>query len=98
MTVETKQILGKGELIDLIAEKTKFSKKDSGLALNAMLSAIEEQLSKGNSIRLIPFGAFEVRQRGARTGRNPRSGEKIEISERKVPAFKPGKALKDAVK
>ena len=93
-----KKILGKGDLVDLISEKTKFSKKDSSLALNAILSAIEDQLAKGNNVRLIPFGAFEVRHRNSRAGRNPRTGKKIKISERNVPAFKPGKGLKDAVK
>lgn len=97
--VEVKhKIIGKGELVDMIAKKSELSKKDATSALNAILSAIEEALKNGDSVRLIPFGSFEVRLRKGRTGRNPRTNQEIQIPERKVPAFKPGKALKDAVK
>lgn len=97
-TKTKKRIMGKGDMIEQIAKKTEMSKKDSQKALNAMLETIQEQLSKGHAVRLIPFGSFEIRSRKGRTGRNPRTGDKIYIKARKVPAFKPGKALKDAVK
>ncbi|MFP4497013.1 MAG: HU family DNA-binding protein [Vulcanimicrobiota bacterium] len=90
--------MGKGELIEAVAKKAEMSKKDTTTVLNSILDVIQEQLKKGHSVRLIPFGSFEVRSRKGRTGRNPRTGEKIHIKARKVPAFKPGKALKDAVK
>jgi len=93
-----KKILGKGDMVDLIAKKAEMSKKDAMVALNAVLKSIEEKLSEGHTVRLIPFGSFEVRERKGRVGRNPRTGKKIHISARRVPAFKPGKALKDAVK
>ena len=68
------------------------------MAINALLEIITGNLKKKKSVRLIPFGTFEVRRRAGRTGRNPRTGEKIKIRARKVPAFRPGKALRDAVK
>ncbi len=97
-TKTKKKIMGKGELIEAVAKKAEMSKKDTTTVLNSILDVIQEQLKKGHSVRLIPFGSFEVRSRKGRTGRNPRTGEKIHIKARKVPAFKPGKALKDAVK
>lgn len=90
-------IVGKAELIADIAEKTKSSKKEATEALNVVLETIQEHLAKGNGVRLIPFGSFEVRERKGRTGRNPRTGIEITIEPRKVPAFKPGKALRDSV-
>lgn len=96
-TKTKKKIMGKGDLIEAIAKKAEMSKKDAALALNTILETIQEQLKKGNTVRLIPFGSFEVRSRKGRTGRNPRTGDKIQIKARKVPAFKPGKALKDSV-
>jgi DNA-binding protein HU-beta len=99
MAVKAQQkIVGKGDLVDLIAKKSEFSKKDATNALNTILKVIEDELKNGNAVRLIPFGSFEVRDRKGRTGRNPRTGDEIEIEARKVPAFKPGKSLKDAVK
>jgi DNA-binding protein HU-beta len=92
------KVMGKTELIAAIADKTKGSKKDAAETLKVVLDTIQEHLKKGRGIRLIPFGSFEIRERKGRTGRNPRSGEKITIKARKVPAFKPGKALRDAVK
>ena len=90
--------MNKAELIALVAEKTGFTKKDAEKAVNATMSSIEETLVKGERVQLIGFGTFEVRQRKARTGRNPRKpGETIQIAASKAPAFKAGKALKDAV-
>lgn len=94
---KTPTIVGKAELISDIAEKTKSSKKEATDMLNVVLETIQEHLTQGNGVRLIPFGSFEVRERKGRTGRNPRTGQEIKIDARKVPAFKPGKALRDAV-
>lgn len=90
-------VIGKKELVAAIAEKGGFTKKKAEVALNAFLDAITENLAKGNVIRIIPFGSFEVKDREKRKGRNPRTGEVIEIDARKVPTFKAGKGLKDAV-
>jgi DNA-binding protein HU-beta len=99
MAMKTKKrIMGKGDLIEEIAKKAEMSKKDATSALNTVLDVVQDQLRRGNTVRLIPFGSFEVRSRKGRTGRNPRTGDKIFIKARKVPAFKPGKSLKDAVK
>ncbi|NLZ43644.1 MAG: HU family DNA-binding protein [Clostridia bacterium] len=87
----------KAELIEKVAEKSNLTKKDSGKAVDAVLAAMTEALAKGDKIQLVGFGSFEVRTRGARTGRNPQTGAAIKIAARKVPVFKPGKALKDAV-
>ena len=90
--------MNKAELIALVAEKTGFTQEDAEKAVNATMSSIEETLVKGERVQLIGFGTFEVRQRKARTGRNPRKpGETIQIAASKAPAFKAGKALKDAV-
>lgn len=89
--------MNKTDLVSNIAEKTEFTKKDAEKALNAVLATIEEALAKGDKVQLVGFGTFEVRERAARTGRNPQTGEDIQIAAAKVPAFKPGKALKDAV-
>lgn len=90
--------MNKTELVDVIAEKTKLSKKDSKAALEAALEAITESLKAGDSVQLIGFGTFKVNQRQERTGRNPQTGKEIKIPATKVPAFVSGKALKDAVK
>ena len=87
----------KAELVTSIAEKTGLTKKDSEKALAAFVDTVTETLAKGDSIQLVGFGTFEVRERAAREGINPRTKEKIEIPESKVPAFKAGRALKDAV-
>lgn len=91
------KVMGKKEVIEAITKKSKVSKKDTETTLNAFIDVVKETLKKEMVIRLIPFGSFEVRHRAARTGRNPRTGSKIKIKARKVPAFRPGKALKDAV-
>lgn len=87
----------KAELIDKVAGTTKMTKKDSDKALTAMIAAISGSLAKGDKVQLVGFGSFEVRKRAARKGRNPQTGKEINIAARKVPVFKPGKALKDAV-
>ena len=90
-------IVNKSELISAIAEKSSLTKADSGRALDATIEAITESLTNGEPVTLIGFGTFEVRDRAARSGRNPRTGETIQIKASKNPAFKAGKALKDAV-
>jgi DNA-binding protein HU-beta len=85
------------DLIDQMAEAANISKKAAELALKGFRSAITGALKKGNSVSLIGFGTFEVRQRAARDGRNPQTGKAIKIPASKVPAFKAGKGLKDAV-
>ena len=89
--------MNKTELIAAIAEKAELSKKDAEAALNAMVDAVTEALVQGDKIQLIGFGSFEVKERAARVGRNPKTGKEIEIPQAKVPVFKAGKALKDAV-
>ncbi|APT14885.1 HU family DNA-binding protein [Lactobacillus jensenii] len=88
----------KAELVAEVAAKTKLTKKDVAAAVDAIFASIQEDLAKGEKVQLIGFGTFEVRNRAARKGRNPQTGVEIEIPASKVPAFKPGKALKDAVK
>lgn len=88
----------KAELIEKVAAATDLTKKDASKAVDAVLASIEESLANGEKVQLIGFGTFEVRERAARKGRNPQTNEEIEIPASKVPAFKPGKALKDAVK
>ena len=88
----------KTELVSVVSAKTEFSKKESAQIVDALFASIEEALAKGEKVQLIGFGTFEVRERAARKGRNPQTGAEIEIPASKVPAFKPGKALKDAVK
>ena len=87
----------KAELISAIAEKTELSKKDSEKALNALTAVITDTLEKGDKIQLVGFGTFETRDRKAREGINPQTKKKIKIPATKVPAFKAGRALKDAV-
>ena len=87
----------KAELVTSLAEKSGLTKKDSEKALAAFIETVTDTLAKGESIQLVGFGTFEVRERAAREGINPRTKEKIEISATKVPAFKAGRALKDAV-
>jgi len=89
--------MNKAELIAAVAEKTALSKKDSEKAVNAALDAITEALVGGDKVQLVGFGGFEVKERGARVGRNPMTREEIQIPASRVPAFKAGKALKDAV-
>lgn len=89
--------MNKAELIDSVAEKTGLTKKDSERAINAVFESIEDALSTGDKVSLVGFGTFEVRERGQREGRNPRTGDPITIPARAVPTFKPGKTLRDSV-
>ena len=89
--------MNKAELISAVAEKAGMSKKDSEKAINAAFESITEALVAGDKVQLVGFGAFEVKARAERIGRNPRTKEEIKIPASKVPVFKPGKALKDAV-
>ncbi|EUJ41614.1 HU family DNA-binding protein [Brochothrix campestris] len=88
----------KTDLVNSVAEATELSKKDATKAVEAVFASIQDTLAKGEKVQLIGFGNFEVRDRAARKGRNPQTGKEIQIPASKVPAFKPGKALKDAVK
>ena len=90
--------MNKTDLVNAVAEASELSKKDATKAVDAVFDAILDALKNGDKVQLIGFGNFEVRERAARKGRNPQTGEEIDISASKVPAFKPGKALKDAVK
>ncbi len=85
------------ELIDAIVKETKLSKKDTENTLKAFIDVTGKELKKGGKIQLIGFGTFEVSKRAARKGRNPQTGAEIKIAAAKMPKFKPGKALKDAV-
>lgn len=89
--------MNKSELINAVAEKAALSKKDSEAAVSAVLDVISAALAEGDEVRLVGFGTFEVKKREARIGRNPKTKEEIQIPATKVPAFKPGKALKDIV-
>ena len=89
--------MNKSELVAAIAESAGISKTVAGNALDGTIEAIRTALKENDTVALIGFGTFSVRERAARTGRNPKTGDPINIKASKVPAFKPGKALKDAV-
>ena len=89
--------MNKAELIEAVADAAELNKATATRAVDAMLSGITDTLKKGEQVTLIGFGTFEVRERAARAGRNPQTGAAIEIKASKAPAFKAGKALKDAV-
>ena len=89
--------MNKTELIAAIAAKAELSKKDAEKALNAAIDSITAALVEGDKVQLVGFGSFETKTREARTGRNPRTGEDIQIAASRTPAFKAGKALKDQV-
>lgn len=89
--------MNKSELIDAIAAAADLSKADAGRALDATIEAVTGALKKGDSVSLVGFGTFAVKQRAAREGRNPQTGKTIQIAAATVPGFKAGKALKDAV-
>ena len=88
----------KADLIDGVAAKSGLTKKDATAAVEALFDVVTETLAEGERVQVIGFGSFEVRERAARKGRNPQTGDEIEIPATKVPAFKAGKGLKDAVK
>ena len=90
--------MNKTDLIAAVAAKAELSKKDAEAAVNAVFDSVKDALAEGDKVSLIGFGTFSVKTRAARTGLNPRTKETIEIPESKVPAFKAGSALKDAVK
>ena len=90
--------MNKSELVDEIADKADLTKAAAGRALDALMSSIKVALKKGDKVSLVGFGTFEVRNRSARQGRNPKTGAPIKIQASKVPAFKAGKVFKDSVK
>ena len=87
--------MNKTELVEAMAEQTNLSKKDAEAALKAFIDVVSEELKKGEKVQLVGFGTFEVSERAAREGRNPQTGETMEIKASKTPKFKAGKALKD---
>ncbi len=89
--------MNKSDLIDAIAESTQLTKADAGRALDALLNAVTTALSKGDTVALVGFGTYSVKERAERKGRNPQTGEEITIKAAKIPTFKAGKSLKDAV-
>lgn len=89
--------MNKTDLVAAIAEQANLSKKDAEAALKAFIGTVTDELAKGGKIQLVGFGTFEVAERAARTGQNPRTGEKMEIAASKAPKFKAGRGLKDAV-
>jgi DNA-binding protein HU-beta len=90
--------VNKSELVDKVAEKADLSKASAGRAVDAIVEAVAEALQEGDSVTLIGFGTFSVRERAGRAGRNPRTGEVLEIQASKTVGFKPGKTLKERLK
>ena len=90
--------MNKAELIEAIADAADLSKAEAGRALDGMVDAITAALKDGDTVSLVGFGSFQVKERAARQGRNPQTGATIDIAAAKIPSFKAGKALKDAVK
>jgi DNA-binding protein HU-beta len=89
--------MNKSDFVNAVAEAAEISKVDSAKAVDAVIDVIQSALKKGDSVSIVGFGTFAVRKRAARSGRNPRTGATIKIKASKVPAFKAGKALKDAI-
>jgi len=89
--------MNKTELVEVMAKEANLTKKDAEAALNAFTSAVEGALKAGDKVTLVGFGTFEVRERAARTGRNPQTGAEIKIAASKAPAFKAGKSFKEAL-
>ena len=87
--------MNKSQLIDAVVVKSGLKKKEAEAAVNAVTVAVAEALKNGEKVQLVGFGTFEVKERGARTGRNPKTGETIEVAASKYPAFSASKALKD---
>lgn len=90
--------MNKTELVEAVAEKMNTTKKEAEAAVSAFTETVKEALAEGKKVQLVGFGSFEVRERSARKGRNPQTGEEMDIPATKVPAFKPGKGFKDVVK
>ncbi len=89
--------MNKTDLVQAVAEKTVMTKKDVAIVVDAVLEAIQDALSRGDKVQLVGFGNFEIRERAARKGRNPQTGELIDIAASKIPAFRAGKSLRDGV-
>ncbi len=89
--------MNKAEMVAAVAEKTGLSKKDSERAINATFETITDALEAGDRVQLVGFGAFDIKQRAARVGRNPRTNEEVQIAASRIPVFKPGKVLKETV-
>ena len=89
--------MNKAELVAKVAEKAGITKKDAEKAVAGIFAAVQDALVKGDKVQVLGFGTFEVKERAARTGRNPQTGEELQIAASKNPSFKPGKALKEAV-
>jgi DNA-binding protein HU-beta len=89
--------MNKQEFVSAVADESQLSRADASRAVDGMIEALKKALKNGETVSLVGFGTFSVRQRAARTGRNPRTGENIEIAASAIPGFKAGKALKDAV-
>ena len=89
--------MNKSELVNAMSVKSRLSKKDCEAAMDAFIATIKDALKNGEKVQLVGFGAFEVKERAARTARNPRTNETVNIPASKLPTFKPGKALKDSV-
>lgn len=90
--------MNKTELINEVAEKTGFTKKDVTHVIDSVFDVIQESLGRGENVQLVGFGNFEIRERAARRGRNPQTGEVIEIAASRVPAFKAGKNLREGIR
>lgn len=90
--------MNKSELIQSVADKTMMTKKDVSLVVDAVFDAIQMTLSQGDKVQLVGFGNFEIRERAARKGRNPQTGEWIDIAASKIPAFRAGKSLRDGLR
>lgn len=89
--------MNKAELVSSVADKAEVTKKEAEKIITAVFDVVEEALAKGEKVQLVGFGTFEVRDRAARTGRNPQTGEEIQIAATRVPAFRAGKALRDSI-
>lgn len=89
--------MNKSELIDAVAEQSGLTKADTTKALNALIDTVGSAMKRGDDVVLVGFGTFSVKERAARTGRNPKTGEALQIAASKVPSFKPGKGLKDLI-
>ena len=93
--VESKDGMTKAELVEKVAESTQLTKKHAELIVNTVFDSIVQSLKEGEKIELRGFGSFRIRQRGPRTGRNPKTGAKVDVPSKRIPYFKPGKELKE---